>query len=160
MPSKAKTNSKKVPFVIVLQWNVLSTQNFSSSLRAFKVVGKNTIELKMRETHLITHHGRTIFQYTNVYHTDTINIWLHDSAWKKTHMVICLVTSAHRGRTVTIGLSLVCLSSHPSICHTFSGAGHNLKSNWLIVFWFNKWSSRVDYAHLEKTSDLSVIQII
>ena len=57
----------------------------------------------------------------------------------------------HKGRTATIVLGLICpsvqlsfhLSISPSVCHTFSGAGHNSKSNQCIVLMFGAISSQV-----------------
>ena len=71
----------------------------------------------------------------------------------KLHFVYyhALVTSAHRGWTLIIVLGLVCLSihlsTHLSVCHTFSGVGHNSKSNQWIVFIFGAISSQVGWIH-------------
>ena len=51
----------------------------------------------------------------------------------------------------TIGLGLVC----PSIHHTFSSMGRNAMNG--VHFWCHKWSSKLDYPHLEIKVDLSVI---
>ena len=68
------------------------------------------------------------------------------------HNRYLLVVSAHRGWVVIIGLGLVC----PSVHHRFSSVSHNSMNG--VHFWCNKWSSKLDYPHLEQQKiDLSVI---